>query len=59
MKYSNLKLEDERIALMGEHDAQRHRAANVLQTCTRVFKASMSILTMGVFTSQTGKNYFV
>ena len=31
MKYSNLKLEDERIALMGEQDGQRHRAANVLQ----------------------------
>eukprot|EP00944_MAST-04C_sp_MAST-4C-sp1_P005864 g5864.t1 len=30
-KYSNLKLEDERIALMGEKDAKRHKAANVVQ----------------------------
>jgi len=31
IRYSNLKLEDERIALMGEQDANRHKAANIIQ----------------------------
>ena len=31
MRYSNIKLEDERIALMGESDGERHKASNVIQ----------------------------